>query len=71
MTLNRIDDLLNTTIHSTGRREDREAFRFKEGYYVPRKDGKPGTDPIKRAKPKRDGLTKKQFKKLKRESRES
>lgn len=71
MTLNRIDDLLNTTIHSTGRREDRQAFRSVKGYYAPRKDGKPGTDPIKRAKPKRDGLTKKEWKKKRREGRES
>lgn len=72
MTLNRIDDLLNTTIHSSGRREDRQAFRSVKGYYAPRKDGKEGTDPIKRAKPKRpEGMSARQYRIWKKKQRKS
>lgn len=73
MTLNPIDDLLNDTheanvskLHTSGRREIR--VRQTKGYYVPRPDGKPGTLPIKRDKPKYDGMTKKEWKKARRKS---
>lgn len=73
MTLNPIDDILNGThesdvakLHTSGRREDR--VKQTKGYYVPRPDGKSGTLPIKRSKPKRDGMTKKEWKRARRES---
>ena len=71
MTLNPLDDILLGNhvsdvprLHTSGRREDREAGRECKGYYRPRPDGKQGTLPIVRAVPKVKGK-KKNKKKLK------
>lgn len=75
MTLNPLDDLLSGNfhadvprLHTSGRRESRTTQT--KGYYRPRPDGKEGTLPIKRAEPKRGGLSKKEWKKLRRKAGE-